>query len=312
MDVSSRINRREFLSATGMLSAAAALAACRSKETGQLAVDLDLTATRAPSTPTLMPEPATPTPEPREALLPEMVLIEPGTFMMGTDDGLPKEAPVHEVSITQPYFAGIYPVTNAEYARLCEETRKCSFPDDRRPVVGINWFEAVDYCNWLSEAAGLTVCYSGKGNFIKCDFSVNGYRLPTEAEWEFAARGGNLSEGFLYAGGDDPDLVAWYDATAEGAPRLVGEKLPNELGIYDMSGNVWEWCWDWYGETYYAESPAVDPRGSATAQDQTMPSKSRRGGGWSEESDTLRTSFRSADWISYQGGNGFRLVRTAL
>jgi formylglycine-generating enzyme required for sulfatase activity len=232
--------------------------------------------------------------------------------MMGSNEGLPKEAPIHEVTITRPYLIGTYPVTNAEYQRLCEETRKCSLPENTLPVSGVNWFEAVEYCNWLSEAAGLSACYSGKGNFINCDFDANGYRLPTEAEWEYAARGGERSEGYLYSGGNDPGPVAWYQANSGGTAHTVGDKLPNELGLFDMSGNVWEWCWDWYEETYYSNSPAVDPTGPTSVPGGPMPSKSRRGGGYNEDLLSIRTTFRSADWISYQGGNGFRVVHTAL
>jgi formylglycine-generating enzyme required for sulfatase activity len=260
--------------------------------------------------PTATPE-LTATPEPIAPIFPEMVIVEPGSFMMGSIDGYPNEAPVHEVTITRPFLVGIYPVTNAEYAAMCDVTKKCSFSQDALPVFGIDWYGAVEYCNWLSERAGLTPCYSGKGKFTKCDFSANGYRLPTEAEWEFAARGGNLSKGYLYAGGDDPDLVAWYESNSDGNIHPVGEKLPNELGIYDMSGNRWEWCWDWYEESYYAESPEIDPAGPTTVPSGMMIEKSRRSSSSVEEAFTIRTTFRSADWITYLGDNGFRLIQTA-
>jgi sulfatase modifying factor 1 len=307
-----RVSRRGFLAATGALAAAASLGACKSKVTQTLTVVLEVTSTRPPSTSTPTPNPSTKTPEKRKVPMPEMVLVEPGTFSMGSDEGLPNETPVHEVTISKPFLIGIYPVINAEYSRLCAETKKCSVPDDAYPVVGVNWFEAVEYCNWLSNAAGFPACYSGKGNFIKCDFSAGGFRLPTEVEWEFAARGGKLSEGYLYAGSNDPDLVAWYKSNSGGELHPVGEKLPNELGIYDMSGNSWEWCWDWFDEGYYLESPDFDPTGPTRALDSQMPSKSRRSGGFNEEAAVIRTTFRSADWISYAGGNGFRLVRTVV
>jgi formylglycine-generating enzyme required for sulfatase activity len=241
-----------------------------------------------------------------------MLIVEPGIFMMGSTDGYPNEAPVHQVTITRSFRVGIYAVTNAEYAVLCDDTKKCSFPDDDLPVAGIDWYDAVDYCNWLSERAGLTPCYSGAGKFTKCDFLANGYRLPTEAEWEYAARGGNLSKGYLYAGGDDPDLVAWYEDNSGGNIQPVGGKLPNELGIYDMSGNRWEWCWDWYEEGYYAESPEIDPTGPTTVPSGMMIEKCRRSGSSIENVLTLRTTFRSADGIDYPGGNGLRLFQTAI
>jgi sulfatase modifying factor 1 len=312
MDINPAISRRDFLAATGMLTAALSLSACKSRGVQISTVVMEVTATHRPPTPTPTPSPPAATPKPREALMPEMVLVEPGTFSMGSEEGFPNEMPVHEVTISKPYLIGIYAVTNAEYSRLCEETKKCSVADDSYPVVGINWFEAVEYCNWLSEAAGLSTCYSGKGNFIKCDFSVGGFRLPTEAEWEFAARGGNLSSGYLYAGGDDPNQVAWYKSNSGGELHPVGQKLPNELGLHDMSGNSWEWCWDWFDQRYYLEAPEFDPSGPDGASEGPMPSKSRRSGGFNEELSVIRTTFRSADWISYPGGNGFRLVRTAV
>jgi formylglycine-generating enzyme required for sulfatase activity len=305
------LTRRGFLGITGVTAAAAALGACAVKKSVDIATIEMATTSIPPSTPeptALMP---TATSEPVSPIFPEMVLVNPGAFMMGSTDGLPKEAPVHEVTITRPFLVGIYPVTNAEYGAMCDVTKKCSYPMDDHPVSGVDWYGAVEYSNWLSEQTGLTPCYSGKGKFTKCDFLANGYRLPTEAEWEFAARGGNLSKGTIYSGGDDPDLVAWYEVNSGGKIHPVGEKLPNELGIYDMSGNRWEWCWDWFEERYYAESPKIDPAGPTTVPSGMMIEKSRRSGSSIEEAFTIRTTYRSADGIDYPGGNGFRLVRTA-
>jgi len=123
--------------------------------------------------------------------------------------------------------------------------------------------------------------------------------------------GGNLSEGYTFAGGNNPELVAWYDANSDGKIHPVGEKMPNELGIYDMSGNSWEWCWDWFEERYYAESAEIEPTGSSTVPSGMMIEKSRRPGRSLEEAFTIRTAYRSADGIDDPGGNGFRMVRTA-
>ena len=304
------LTRRGFLGITGVTAAAVALGACVVKRTTVDTVIVPATVTMPPSTPESTAVIPTATPEPIPLILPEMVLVKPGAFMMGSADGLPKEAPVHAVTITRPFLMGIYPVTNAEYGAMCDVTKKCSYPMDDQPVSGVDWYGAVKYCNWLSEWDGLIPRYSGKGKFTKCDFLADGYRLPTEAEWEFAARGGNLSEGYTYAGGDDPGLVAWYEANSDGKIHPVGEKLPNELGIHDMSGNRWEWCWDWFEERYYAESSQIDPAGPTTVPSGMMIEKSRRSGSSIEEAFTIRTTYRSADGIDYPGGNGFRMVRT--
>jgi formylglycine-generating enzyme required for sulfatase activity len=265
-----------------------------------------------PAPRTLTPTPPMPTAEIVEAILPQMALVEAGSFAMGSVDGLGDEQPVHTVQITRPFYIGTTKVTFEEYDRFCDDTPGVMRLDDQgwgrgdRPAFGVTWNDAVAYCNWLSEEEGLTPCYSGRGSATKCDFTANGYRLPTEAEWEYAARGGPDSAGYLYAGSDDPDDVAWYGCNSGGIVQPVGLKRPNELGLYDMSGNGWEWCWDRYDYRYYSTSPSTDPAGPASGDDRV-----RRAGGWNEAVQTLRTTFRSADKPSYAGSNGFRLVRTA-
>jgi formylglycine-generating enzyme required for sulfatase activity len=208
-------------------------------------------------------------------------------------------------------------VTFEEYDRFCDDTIGIRRPRDNwgrgtRPVAGVDWYDAVKYCNWLSEKEGLTPCYDVKGRLSQCDFSADGYRLPTEAEWEYAARGGQRSQGYIYAGSDNVDDVGWYEGNSGKQTYPVGQKQPNELGLYDMSGNMWEWCWDWYGEDYYASSPASDPTGpsSGTGPHISDAERARRGGSYRENSDCLRVARRSADGASYPGDNGFRLVRT--
>ena len=237
--------------------------------------------------PTLEPRdptepPPTPTKKPlRSVLYPEMVLVEAGSFNMGSSDGYPDERPIHAVTLTRSFYIGIYAVTYGEYARYCERRVECGVDHDdsgraTHPVSFVDWYDAVAYCNWLSKKAKLSPCYVEKGKLTECDFSANGYRLPTEAEWEYAAKGGLLSRGFVYSGSNDPDEVAWYDGNSGGEAHPVGQMKPNELGIYDMSGNRWEWCWDWYSEDYYASSPAVDPTGPAKAPAGPFVERSRR------------------------------------
>jgi len=259
----------------------------------------------------------TATPKPTlQVPTPAMVLVEAGSFQMGSRAGRPEEQPVHTVRITQALYIARYAVTFEDYDLFCEDSGQ-KRPDDAGrgrgmlPVINVTWYGAVAYCNWLSEKEGLTQCYSGSGSVTQCDLTANGYRLPTEAEWEYAARGGQDSRGYTYPGSDDPDQVAWYAANSGGLLHRVGQKQPNELGLYDMSGNLFEWCWDWYGEDYYASSPTDDPQGPRTPEVTTVRGgeRVRRGGSWREEADSIRTTARSADYASYVGDNGFRLVR---
>jgi formylglycine-generating enzyme len=302
-----RMSRRHFLG-TGLAAAgAAALSAC-----GKVAQETLATVTPGPTrmhtqtstaAPTQMQTTMTPTPN--VTLVPqEMVLVEAGSFMMGSEEGYEDERPVHEVVITRPFYIGVYPVTNAQFTRF-KSTVDWADGGGNHPLDRADWNDAVTYCNWLSKLEGLALCYSGKGHMTRCDFRASGYRLPTEAEWEYAARGGARSQGYIYAGSDNPDEVAWYGENSDGLIHPVGQKKPNELGLYDMSGNTNELLWDWYGEDYYVSSPREDPTGPESGEQ-----KVRRGGLFGESVNTMRIAFRSYDGINYPM-NGFRPVRTA-
>ena len=166
-----------------------------------------------------------------------------------------------------------------------------NFNGSNRPVERVSWYDAVEFCNKLSEREGLQKAYSGSGNSITCDFNANGYRLPTEAEWEYAARGGNSSKGYEYSGSNNIDKVAWYDDNSGRETHEVGKKQPNELGIYDMSGNVWEWCWNLY-----------DNSGSYRVD---------RGGSWDSFAEGCRVTNRlNGNPDSRYYDFGVRLVRT--
>jgi formylglycine-generating enzyme required for sulfatase activity len=248
----------------------------------------------------------------------ELVLVEPGIFNMGSNSGFANEKPIHRVQITRPYYIGVFEVTYNQYDSYTMETGKKQIEREEinrgeRPAMGIDWFDAVSYCNWLSEKEGYTPCYDIKGVITECNFDADGYRLPTEAEWEFAARGGNNSKGYIYAGSNNADEVAWFEDNSQADYHLVGLKKPNELGLYDMSGNMWEWCWDYWDDSYYERSPVIDPTGpvSVPKQDFTYAvEKSRRSPRWLNSSEYMRVSSRSADFIDYEGDNGIRLVRT--
>jgi formylglycine-generating enzyme required for sulfatase activity len=201
---------------------------------------------------------------------PSMVRIEGGRFQMG-DIHYANDRPVHSVTVSG-FSLGKTEVTQKEW-RAIMGTDPSGFNGDDLPVENVSFYDALLYCNRLSVKEGLDHCYTINGSNVSCDFTKNGYRLPTEAEWEFAAKGGIRSAGYKYAGGDSIDAVGWYSGNSGAVKHPVGQKLPNELGLYDMTGNVWEWCWDRYGA--YSASPQSNPRGAASGEN-----RAQRGGAW--------------------------------
>lgn len=182
-----------------------------------------------------------------------MVLVEGGTFTMGAygsllDDATSFELPAHEVTITRNYYMCEIPVTQELWTTVMGSNPSYFFISPLYPVLNVSWDACQQFITKLNQLTGQS------------------FRLPTEAEWEFAARGGNLSHGYMYAGSDNIDEVAWYhDNTQIGSsfyPHNVGQKQPNELGLYDMSGNAWEWCQDYYGD--YSSESQTDPTGPET------------------------------------------------
>ncbi|MDR2923307.1 MAG: formylglycine-generating enzyme family protein, partial [Treponema sp.] len=189
------------------------------------------------------------------------VRVEGGTFQMGSNSGNDDEKPVHTVTV-KSFSIGKYEVTQKEWYEVMG-SNPSYFKGDNRPVECVSWYDAVEYCNKRSEKEGLTPAYtidkSGKDPnntngdddikwLVRRNRNANGYRLPTEAEWEYAARGGNGSPGnYTYSGSNTAGEVAWYSSNSGGSTHDVGTRAANNLGIHDMSGNVYEWCWDWYG-----------------------------------------------------------------
>jgi formylglycine-generating enzyme required for sulfatase activity len=233
--------------------------------------------------------PVRPNPSPPD----NMVFISGGTFQMGDQfgDGDSDEKPVHAVTISDFYMSRTE-LTFAEYDRFCKATGR-DLPDDegwardQRPVVNVNWLDAVAYCNWWSEQSGYTPVYRISGDEVTANWNADGYRLPTEAEWEYAARSGGKKHRFGNGQNTISPTNANFDASASykkdysvaGEYRKetvpVGSFLSNNLGLADMSGNVWEWCWDWKDSGYYGKSPANNPRGPDSGTYRVL-----RGGSW--------------------------------
>jgi formylglycine-generating enzyme required for sulfatase activity len=153
------------------------------------------------------------------------------------------------------------------------------------PVEQVRWSDAVRYCNKRSQLDGFEPCYDLRG--WKCNFDANGYRLPTEAEWEYACRAGSATAYFF---GDTPSKLgdyAWYDKNSGGHPRPVGQKQPNRWGLFDICGNVWEWCNDFYKVDYYQEAPRQDPKGPKEGENKVL-----RGGAWRFSVESCRSGYR--------------------
>jgi formylglycine-generating enzyme len=170
----------------------------------------------------------------------------------------------------------------------------------------VSWYDAIAFCNKLSERDGFRKVYTINGPDVMADWWANGYRLPTEAEWEYAARGGQkgASAYHMYAASDNLDQVGWYSGNSGGTTHPVGQKAPNALGLYDMSGNLFQWCWDW-GLEEYSGSAQHDPRGASSGDYRVF-----RGGSWDGDAYDPRVAFRfngrPAERYNYVG---FRLAR---
>ncbi|MDR1029459.1 MAG: formylglycine-generating enzyme family protein [Treponema sp.] len=230
-----------------------------------------------------------------------MVRVEGGTFLMGGTNGDSDEKPVHTVTV-KSFYMGRTEVTQKEWKEIMGNDPSY-FKGDNLPVEQVNWYEAVEYCNRLSLKEGLSPAYQGSGNNIVCDFNATGYRLPTEAEWEYAARGGNRDAmAYEYSGGNSIDRVAWYNENSDSSSHPVGMKQPNSRGLYDMSGNVWEWCWDWYGS--YSADSQTNPTGASSGNGRV-----RRSGGWYASAANVRAANRDNGTPWYRSNNlGFRVV----
>ncbi len=251
---------------------------------------------------------------------PAMVFVQGGSFMMGNDEKSYNEKPAHKITVSD-FYIGQYEITVGDFRKFIKATGyktsceaqgwsyvfngtntvnqngvtweydafgfKRNPSQENHPVIYVSYNDAVAYCKWLSGVA------------------KKKYRLPTEAEWEYAAKGGIKNGKCNFSGNNGIDAVAWYKANSNGETHPVGQKQANEIGLYDMSGNVSEWCADWYGENYYTASPANNPQGPASGV-----SRVTRGGSWFLEPGFNRTSYRTGSDANFSCDYlGFRVVR---
>ena len=218
----------------------------------------------------------------------EFVYIPPGRFTMGSKDGDRDERTVHEVEINRGFYLARYPVTRAHWERVMDNDPSRS-EGPNRPVDSVSWQDAAEYLEKLNAAEGGPQ-----------------YRMPTEAEWEYACRAGTTT---VFSFGDDDQglaLYAWYRDNSGFQTQEVGLKQPNAWGLYDMHGNVWEWCLDWYDEQYYAVSPRCDPQGPPEGTSRVL-----RGGSWDNGPDGLHAAGRNRFRPAFRSSSfGFRCART--
>jgi len=237
-----------------------------------------------------------------------MILVPGGTFEMGSPAGRDDERPVRTVRVA-PFLMDVCEVTQAQWDRLVLGNPS-HFKGPGRPVEQISWAEAALFCNKRSRAEGLTPCYDE--DTARCNFDADGYRLPTEAEWEYACRAGTRTAYFF---GDDPadlDRAAWFKDNAAKTTHPVGAKAPNAWGLFDMHGHVAEWCQDFYAEGYGAAGDVTDPRGPASGEERVL-----RGGSWRSTADACRAAARASEAPGFADvcfgyeAYGFRCVRRA-
>src|SRR3989339_211805 len=232
----------------------------------------------------------------------QTVLVPSGTFNMGSAS-IEEDGPQHEVTISYPFYMGKYEVSLLEWKTVMDGSDPSYSKIDKNPVEQVDWYRVLEFCNRLSVIVGLDTCYTINGTEVTCNWDANGFRLPTEAEWEYACRAGTTTN---FAG--NIDQMGWTSDNSGNKVYNVGLKVPNDFGLYDMHGNILEWCWDWFDLEYYKTrpSPDVDPRGPSSG----FPEKVVRGGSFSDtpaECASAKRDGRSPEDLA--NNRGFRVVR---
>jgi len=220
----------------------------------------------------------------------EMVLIPAGWFEMGSDSKDEIDEPRHRTYVGA-FYMDVYEVTQAEYQKVMGKNPS-RWKHAKNPVEQIRWSDAVRYCNARSRSEGLEPAYDLKT--WECDFETNGYRLPTEAEWERGARAGTGTTYYFGNNSARLRLHCWFKGNATRGPSPVGIKQPNPWGLYDVYGNVWEWCNDFYAEDYYQKSPEKNSTGPKAGTTRVL-----RGGCWDSAPDKCRSSYRENEDPGY-------------
>jgi formylglycine-generating enzyme required for sulfatase activity len=240
------------------------------------------------------------------------VLVPAGSFTMGSpvsEPGRDGNEDEHKVTLTRAFYMGKHEVTQGEWKRIMGNNPS-GFPDcgDDCPVEQVSWFDAVNFCNALSVKEKLTPVYVINGDSVACNQSANGYRLPTESEWEYAGRAGTSTafyNGEISNPGEDPNMekIGWCNRNSELKTHAVEKKNPNAFGLFDMSGNVWEWCWDRNSD--YASGKVIDPKSKVI-----FPERIARGGSWGNIARYGRAAKRHNCLPTQTDSRlGFRIVR---
>jgi formylglycine-generating enzyme required for sulfatase activity len=257
---------------------------------------------------------------------PEMVDVNGDTFMMGAKDSIRGVLQSHKVKISGFQIAKTE-TTYWQYKLFCvankKELRYTGWPlEGDNPAVNVNFYNAVEYSNWVSKQQNLPLAYfvdktikdtfSNKNKNDNIGWTIKnqpnniGYRLPYESEWEYAARGGHNQVPYIYSGSNNVDEVAWYSSYGGIKTKPVARKKPNSLGLFDLSGNAWEWCWDWYATDYYSKSEQTNPQGPGIGI-----SKVLRGGSWGYGPSVVKVDTRAHQYLDHEDFyTGFRLAKS--